>query len=192
VRFPSRLGRTFAADPRVRREPGLNFARGHHAGQRFAFRYVNDVRGELQLGTACEDIRAKGVFRLRSELVKQRLCCFEIGGVKTLGKTVKDRREQLARLLTSTLAAPHPREVGRGAEFPRQGALPTRRVQGLPEVILRRCGRIGSVLQQNKLALDAQQFGDAPTLSAALRSLKRLVDSREPLSYLPGAGQTLR
>jgi hypothetical protein len=134
--------------------------------------------------------RQQRFFRLRSELVKQRLCRFEIGRVKTLGETVKDRREQLAHLFTP--AAPHPRKAGRGAQFPGQAPCRCAWSRACRKWVLRRCGRIGSVLQQNKLALDAQQLGDAPTLSGALRSLKRLVDSREPLSDLPGAGEALR
>ena len=60
--------------------------------------------------------------------------------------------------------------------------MPACRSEGLPEVIFRRCSRIGCVLQQNKLALDAQQLGDAPTLFAALRSLKCLVDPDLPVN----------
>ena len=106
-------------------------------------------------------------FRLRSELPKQCLGRFEIGRVKTLGETIKDRREQLVRLFTPTSAPPHPREAGRGAELPGQRALPARPVEGLPEVILGHCGRTWSVLQQNKLALDVQQLGDASAWSTA-------------------------
>jgi len=50
-----------------------------------------------------------------------------------------------------------------------------RPVERLPELILRRRGS-GGVLQQKKLALDAQQLGNAPAVFIALGSRQRLVD----------------
>src|SRR6516162_9256354 len=53
--------------------------------------------------------------RLRSNFFKQRPCRFEIGRVKTLGKSLVGRRKQLARLFAPALVAPYPPKAGGGA-----------------------------------------------------------------------------
>jgi hypothetical protein len=57
----------------------------------------------------------------------------------------------------------------------------------LPEVILGHRRGSWCVLQQKKLALDAQQLGNAPAGFIALGSRERFVERLEPLSNLPGA-----
>ena len=89
------------------------------------------------------------------------------------------------------LVSPKPRETRGGAQFPGQGSLPARPVERLPEVILGRRRGSGSALQQQKLALDAQQLGNYSVFFAALGADDRLLDHDEPVGDLPGTTQRL-
>ena len=66
-----------------------------------------------------------------------------------------------------------------------------RPVERLPEVILGRCRGSGRALQQQKLALDAQQLGSCPAFFAALGADERLLDRGDPVGDLPGTAQGL-
>lgn len=66
-----------------------------------------------------------------------------------------------------------------------------RRVERLPEVMLGHGGRSGRALHQQKLALDAQQLGEAPVPLVALAAGQRLVDSRQRRVQFPGGAQAL-
>jgi hypothetical protein len=59
-------------------------------------------------------------------------------------------------------------------------------------MIFGRCRGSGYSLQQQKLAFDAQQLGNAPTVFIALGSRQRLVDCFESLSNLPGMTKPFR
>ena len=69
--------------------------------------------------------------------------------------------------------------------------MPTRPVERLPEVTLGRRRGSGRALQQKKLALDAQQFGNYPAFFGALGADDRLLDHGEPVGDLPGMAQGL-
>jgi hypothetical protein len=68
----------------------------------------------------------------------------------------------------SALLAQQLGEARGGAEFPRQRALAARPVERLPEVALGRRRGSGLALQQQKLALDAQQLGREPACRGML------------------------
>ena len=67
-----------------------------------------------------------------------------------------------------------------------------RPVERLPEVVLGRCRGSGRALQQNELALNAQQLGNQPAFFGMLGSRHRLLDHGEPVGDLPGTGQGFR
>jgi len=74
----------------------------------------------------------------------------------------------------------------------RSGALLASPVKRLPEVLLDCLRGSGRALQQEKLALDARQFGNQPVFFALLGSRDRFLDHGESLGDLPGAGQGFR
>src|SRR5580692_3819640 len=117
--------------------------------------------------------------------VDQCLCGFEIGSFEPLGEPIVDWREKRNRLCGPILVAQQPGEARGGAQFPGQGSLLARRTERLLVVIFGRRRGSGSLLQQKKLASDAQQLGNAPAVFIALGSRQRLVDCFEPLSNLP-------
>src|ERR1700738_1989492 len=123
--------------------------------------------------------------------VDQCFCSFEIGSFETLGEPIGDRREKRNRLCGPMLVAQQPGEARGGAQFPGQGSLPVRPVERLPQVTLGRRRGFGRVLQQNELALDAQQLGDWPAFFGALGSQDRLLDRGEPVGNLPGPAPSL-
>ena len=86
-------------------------------------------------------------------IVDQRFRRSEVGRREPLGKPIVGRREELRRLSGPTLITPRPGEVRGGTQFPGQGALPARPVEGLAEVILGCRGGVGCTLQQRKPAL---------------------------------------
>ena len=67
------------------------------------------------------------------QLVEQRLCLFQIGGVEALGEPAVDRSEQIARFGSPALFAPQPGEARRGAQFIGLRLLPSRDAQCLFE-----------------------------------------------------------
>jgi acetyl esterase/lipase len=70
-----------------------------------------------------------------------------------------------------------PDETYGGAQFPEPCALLSRPSQGLPEVRL----GIGGTTWRQKLAPDAQQFGNAPPFLVTFGALQRLVDRGQRL-----------
>src|ERR1700719_1233159 len=108
--------------------------------------------------------------------VDQCLCGFEIGSFETLGEPIVDRREKRDRLCGPILVVQQLREARGGAQFPAQGSLPARPTERLPVVIFGRRRGSGPSLQQQKLAFDAQQLGNAPAVFITLGSRQRLVD----------------
>src|ERR1700738_5479015 len=102
--------------------------------------------------------------------VDQCLCGFEIGSFETLGEPIVDRREKRNRLCGPILVVQQLREARGGAQFPAQGFLPARPTERLPVVIFGRRRGSGPSLQQQKLAFDAQQLGNAPEVLIALGS----------------------
>src|SRR2546428_1258127 len=87
---------------------------------------------------------------------------------------------------------PQPGEAGGAAQLPGQRALSARPLQRVLEVLFGRRGGARGFLQQDQLALDAQELRDAPMLLVTLASGERLVDRRESLGDLPADGQALR
>ena len=53
------------------------------------------------------DVRTAG----SRQLIEQRLCFFQIGGVEALGEPAVEGREQVARLAPPALLAPEPGEA---------------------------------------------------------------------------------
>jgi hypothetical protein len=119
------------------------------------------------------------------QTIDQCLCGFEIGSFETLGEPIVDRCEKRDRLCAPILVTQQTGEARSGAQFPGQGFLAARPTERLVVVIFGRRGGSGSSLQQQKLAFDAQQLGNAPAVFIALGSRQRLVDCFESLSYLP-------
>ena len=80
--------------------------------------------------------------RLRTQLVEQRLCVFEVGGVEAFGEPAVDRREQVERFGAATPVAAEPGEARGGAQFPEFGLLLSGNAQATPvasgEALLRR------------------------------------------------------
>jgi transposase len=124
-------------------------------------------------------------------LVDQCRCRFEIGGREALGKPVVHRHQKLTCLFAPSLVAPQSGEAGGATQFPRQGALAARPVEPLLVMILGRRGRSGRVLQQKKLALDAQHLGGCPAFFTAFGADDRFVDRGEPVGDLPGPAPSL-
>src|SRR5271154_2467115 len=120
-----------------------------------------------------------------SQIVEQFLCRFEIGGREAFGKPVVDRLEERSRIGGTAPIVQQPGEARGGTQLPGERALPTCPVERLPKVILR-CRGSGRALQQQKLALDAQQLGKYPAFFGALRTDDRLLDHGKPLGDLPG------
>src|SRR4051812_16551364 len=52
-----------------------------------------------------------------SQLVQQRVCVLQIGGVEPLGEPAIDRRQQVARLPPPSLLAPQPRQANGGPQL---------------------------------------------------------------------------
>ena len=124
--------------------------RGWDERSEVLFRYVNcqaRVPKDHPLRAVLRIVDAALAALLLSNFFKKRPCRFEIGRVKTLGKSLVGRRKQLTRLFAPALVAPYPRKAGGGAQFPRQGPLPPRPVEGLPEVILGCCDCVRRVFQ---------------------------------------------
>ena len=64
-----------------------------------------------------------------------------------------------------------------------------RQTQGTEEMLLRSPCRVGGALHLHQRPLDAQQFGDDPTLRVALALLDGLLDhQQEALSRKPAKG----
>src|SRR3984893_12813991 len=118
--------------------------------------------------------------------VDQCFCGFKIGSFETLGEPIVDRREKRNRLCRPILLAPQLGETCGGAQFPGQGALPARPTERLLVVIFGRRRGSESLLQQKKLAPEAQQLGNAPAFFVAVGLRQRLVDCFESLSNLHG------
>jgi hypothetical protein len=59
----------------------------------------------------------------------------------------------------------------------------------LPEVTFGRGGGSGRTVQQQKLALDAQQLGDCPAIFGAIGPCQRLLDRGKSLRDLAGTAQ---
>jgi hypothetical protein len=57
------------------------------------------------------------------QLIEQRLCFVEIGGVEALGEPAVDRREKVAGFGVAALVAAQPGEACGGAQFPELGPL---------------------------------------------------------------------
>jgi hypothetical protein len=53
------------------------------------------------------------------QLVEQRLCLFEVGGLEALGEPAVDRREEVAGFPPPALLAPQPCKADGGAQFQR-------------------------------------------------------------------------
>jgi len=104
------------------------------------------------------------------------LCGLEIGSFETLGEPIVDGREKRNRLRGPILVAQQPSKARGGAQFPGQGSLPARPTERLLLVIFGRRRGSGRTLQQKKLALDAQQFGNYPAFFAALGAHDCLLD----------------
>ena len=102
-----------------------------------------------------------------AEIVQERFCRLEVGAVEPLGKPVVDRLQQRHPTGRSALIEEQLREARGGAQFPGPGALPARPVERLPKVMLGRCRGAGRALQQQQLALDAEQLGNAPAFFGA-------------------------
>ena len=83
-------------------------------------------------------------------------------------------------------------EAGGAAQLPGQRLLSARPPQRVLEVLFGGRGGVRGSLQQDQLALDAQELRDAPILLVTLGSGERLVDRRESLGNFPVAGQALR
>src|SRR6516165_11037662 len=116
------------------------------------------------------------------ELVEQRLCVFEIGGVEAFGKPAVDRGEQLACFMVATLVAAEPGEAHGGAQFPELGLLLPGDAQGFAIQLL---GDIGMTLPQQQLALVSIQLGCEPALPRPFDNMQGIVEEGRGLFNLP-------
>ena len=101
------------------------------------------------------------------------------------GEAAVDGWQQGAFFARPALALPEPCEAHRRPKLPRQRALTTRPLEGLPEVILGDRGRVGRVVEQDKFALQAQQLGEDPTFLALFRLCERLVGEMAARGWIP-------
>jgi hypothetical protein len=127
-----------------------------------------------------------------SATVEQRLSGLEIGRFEALGELIVHRRQKSPCFGGPILLLPQSGEARGGTQFPGQGTLPVRPVEGVQEVILGHHGGLRCALQEDKLALDAQQLSQAPTLLVALGSCQRIVHGHQSLGDLPSIGQAFR
>ena len=103
--------------------------------------------------------------RLRTELIEQRLCLFQVGRVKALGELAIDRREQGARVPRPALLLPEPGEARGGSQLPRPGLTLAGQAQGLLETGLsfldtRGWGRLPrAVLRQQECSPQPMDLG---------------------------------
>src|SRR6516165_3477817 len=70
------------------------------------------------------------VFGCSAELVKQRLCFFQVARVGALGEPVIDGRKNIARLGTAALVGAEPGKARSGTQFPELGLLLPSDAQG--------------------------------------------------------------
>jgi len=80
--------------------------------------------------------RAGPVRRGSPQLVKQRLCLFQVGRVKAFGEPAIDWRKKVARFGSTTLVAAEPGEAHSGAQFPELCFLLPSDVEGLAKQLL--------------------------------------------------------
>jgi hypothetical protein len=106
---------------------------------------------------------------LRTQLVEQRLCIFQIGGVEAFGEPAVDFGEHRARLITPVLFREQASESRCRAQLPQFSALALRNPDDLAETVFGfRC--TGCALQQQQLSLDAIQSRLEKSRSALPRS----------------------
>jgi hypothetical protein len=102
------------------------------------------------------------------ERVEEGLCSFQIGRGEPFGEAVVDRLEKRQAIRGTALIGPQPGKARCGAQFPGQRTWPARPIERLPEMILGRRRRSKCALQQEELALDAQELGDYPAFFGSL------------------------
>ena len=88
----------------------------------------------------------------------------EVRCLEAFAEATVDWFQNLARLRNAMLIPPQVREAGGGSQFPGESLLPASPVESLKEVPFGRGRGIGSVLQNDELALGSQQLGKAPML----------------------------
>src|ERR1700722_1096852 len=127
---------------------------------------------------------AIGVSGLRN-LLEQRLCRSEIGRRETLGESIVNRCQQVARFFAASLLAPQPRKAHGGTQFPRQCALLACQIGGLAVVILGRRRRSGRAPGQQQFPPDPQCLGGQPPFFTTLDAGDRLLDRGQTVSDWP-------
>src|SRR5262249_34010428 len=95
------------------------------------------------------------------QLVEQRLCFFQIGGVEALGEPAIHRGEQVAGFSTTALVAAEPGEAHGGAQFPELCILLPRDVEG---VAIQFPLGLGMPSPQRQLAFVPMQLRSKPAL----------------------------
>jgi hypothetical protein len=119
------------------------------------------------------------------ELIQKLFRRDQIGGAETFGEALVDRLEAGHGVGAAALMVQQPGEARGRAQLPSQHLL-TRRIKRLPEEILRRFRGCRRALQQEKLALEAQQLGRDPD------SFGLLDPKGERLGEPPGLAQAFR
>jgi len=90
-----------------------------------------------------------------AQLVEKLFRRNQIGGAETLRKAVIGRPEAGGAVGGAALTPQPAGEARRSAQLPRQGLLPARRIERLPEERLHRFLDCRSAMQQQKFALEA-------------------------------------
>src|SRR5580693_508310 len=96
------------------------------------------------------------------------------------------RPEQFARLRSSILISPQPRETGGGSQFPGKRLLSASPIERPQEISFGSDSGVGRTLQYDKFALDSEQLGDVPALVAGFAADERLLDRSQPRCDLTG------
>src|SRR6516162_5633559 len=123
--------------------------------------------------------------RLCIELVEQRLCLFEIGGVEAFGEPAVDRCEQIASFAVAALVAAQPGEARGGAQFVAPCALLAGNREGGAERILG-LRWIGVWQASGELAAQAMNFCVPAPLAGGGRLCQCVVQRGEAFLYFSG------